>query len=260
MGYARRAALMPIFSGEPLPIAPNDDKIPQEQDRHNRQVLDYLRRLTAKFDSETYGGGSGDPAQPAATELLVVGINAQTPLSHNSLLPIVWNKVYFKNPLYQLQSPGQKIKVVEAGMYLVEFAAFARLNNAADMVQGHIIYSDSENDIHYLKYGTSYSSIGSQLDGDSKYTTSSIIINALAPMDTTYPLSIALTVNGTSGGLLQVSGTRLSMVRLSKNNEGGPFEGDWTDPDFNNGDNVPRDGSVLQDDNVDWNDPVDWVT
>lgn len=112
----------PIYSGEPLPIAPR--VADPELEAFHRKILDYLRRLTAKLDGSGTGG-TGPPGPPGASgPLPTLSLYSSLDFfTSSSWVPIEWNQALRHDAVYDhsIVQASYEIKVLENGFYLFFF-------------------------------------------------------------------------------------------------------------------------------------------
>lgn len=102
-----------IFSGEPMPVAPQV-KEPELASFHYK-LLEYLRRLAAKIDANT---GTGDPGTGAATLVFGANLTAAFEYDDSGYIPIVWDNVIRSDTPFS-HSAGT-ITLANTGFYVVE--------------------------------------------------------------------------------------------------------------------------------------------
>jgi hypothetical protein len=105
-----------LFSGEPLPLAPNRDDDPELAAFHTK-LLDYLRRLTQKISaSEVYGGAS-----VATVETFAAALTGDQTMANNAWDGIVWTDPLRRDSYYthDKDDVGEQITLVNAGLYLM---------------------------------------------------------------------------------------------------------------------------------------------
>ena len=101
-----------IFSGEPLPVAPEVDN--PEIDAFNRKLLDYLRRLTGKL--ARFGGGSTSALKAIALYFTVDQSDFVT-----GIKILEWSNVIRQDSdTFQFSAPSTDITVLSAGDYVIE--------------------------------------------------------------------------------------------------------------------------------------------
>lgn len=215
---------MPIFSGEPLPVAPKVDNA--ELDSFHRKVLDYLRRLSAKLDSQALEDDIDDPVGFGQVEAFSAFLENFQAVSSSGTYGaiVVWEQTLWQDTPYSVS--GGRITINKDGFYIffidlnIEFSGFvdavAVLALIDDMNQVLGVPSFARG--HIVPHG---------------YT---ITIGLPLPAFTRVAVFLKTNIDDPAG--LIPSGTRINIIRVRNNIDGGDSEGPgigW-EPDPDNGD------------------------
>lgn len=189
-----------VFSSEPLPIAPALEQMDEVQLRElrvfHRKVLDYLRRLGSKLDSNIQSS-EGDAQTIAAifTSPFTVGTD---------WTDIVWPLFLHQSDLYTVDN--HKIGVREAGIFALHFTFEVPDADGATLFDTRVNYDG----LGTLRYG-----ITTNVDRTH-------VVTMPLAMDPRYPLVIQARWRGASSTDLDDEGSRFMLYRLSRRTfEGG---------------------------------------
>lgn len=190
-----------LFSGEPLPVPPRG--MNPETDAFYRKLIDYLRRLSGKIDRYAVGSGSVD-----AFVTTIAGDSDQA-LGAGAYEPIEWTlDIHKDSPFgHSISSDQEQITILTSGLYVFlcdltinvgpTFPVRARLRILAP-------------------------------DGYVKYSLSEIPAVGTLALTVTVPLVAGTIVQieaqdaGVTGGnVIEPDGTRLTILRLNNDTNGG---------------------------------------
>lgn len=210
------AAGKTIFSGEPLPLAPDINGLVRtgegwstELDVFHRKLLDYLRRLGAKLNRFVGAGGAVEA---------FAGTLSSDQATVVSYTAITWNNSIHLDPVFV--NNGNNIQVLVPGLYVLALDL-----QVADLgfTRGDIaiaIVDSSNNVIFYPEFGF----------GRADLPTYSMTI--AMPLLANTRIATQLRVDVANAAGLLKAGTRLTILRITQDATGGGGIG-FDDPDEN---------------------------
>lgn len=203
---------MPLFSGEPLPVAPKEADA--ERSAFHRKLLDYLRRLTSKLDA--FANREPDIPPPATNVAAYAGFLINDQQTESLYTAINWEGTLWRDSPYEPQ--GDKLKVLEPGLYVFNIDLWLLDPGGID---AQITLGITNGDLFF--YPTF---------GFGGFAQHSFSMTVPLPLLANTSVAVLLKTNIPDPQGLKHNGTRMTVLRVRDNADGGDGGGGigWDGP------------------------------